>query len=48
MNARSLTLTNITKTYDGRHMAADDVSLDIKAGSSSPSSARPDRARPRR
>ncbi|TWA51507.1 putative spermidine/putrescine transport system ATP-binding protein [Sinorhizobium medicae] len=32
MNARSLTLTNITKTYDGRHMAADDVSLDIKAG----------------
>ncbi|WP_028003713.1 ABC transporter ATP-binding protein [Sinorhizobium meliloti] len=32
MIARSLTLRNITKTYDGRHMAADDVSLDIKAG----------------
>lgn len=32
MNARSLTLRNVNKTYDGKHMAADDVSLDIKAG----------------
>ncbi|QRM56153.1 ABC transporter ATP-binding protein [Sinorhizobium sp. BG8] len=32
MNARSLTLRNVNKSYDGVHMAADDVSLDIKAG----------------
>lgn len=32
MNARSLTLRNVNKTYDGKHMAADDVSLDIAAG----------------
>ena len=32
MNARSLTLRNVNKSYDGRHMAADNVSLDIKAG----------------
>ena len=32
MNARSLTLRNVNKSYDGKHMAADDVSLDIKAG----------------
>ncbi len=32
MNARSLTLRNVNKSYDGKHMAADNVSLDIKAG----------------
>ncbi|MEK1948575.1 MAG: ABC transporter ATP-binding protein [Ensifer adhaerens] len=32
MNARSLTLRSVNKSYDGKHMAADDVSLDIKAG----------------
>ncbi|OCJ08074.1 ABC transporter ATP-binding protein [Rhizobium sp. AC44/96] len=32
MNARSLTLSNVTKTYDRKHLAADNVSLDIKAG----------------
>ena len=32
MNARCLTLRNVNKSYDGKHMAADDVSLDIKAG----------------
>lgn len=32
MNARSLTLSNVNKSYDGKHMAADDVSLDISAG----------------
>ena len=32
MNARSLTLLNVNKSYDGKHMAADNVSLDIKAG----------------
>ncbi len=32
MNARSLTLHSVNKTYDGKHMAADNVSLDIKAG----------------
>jgi putative spermidine/putrescine transport system ATP-binding protein len=32
MTARSLTLRNVNKSYDGKHMAADNVSLDIKAG----------------